>query len=150
MMYLNVTAGARLRASSGSFARLFAVTYAPRIFVSLTKPQRLGGRLLLALGNPLSFETTPLGSKELVMAFDVPVDWASEHKDDFLRRLVQALPGPRKLWKDSGAIVGLCCKKPRGTSEEFAGAMQACTASGKLQYLCTVGMFELMASSSKY
>ena len=60
----------------------------------------------------------------------------SENQRFLLGRLQATLPGPRKLWKGNGTIVGLCLKSPRGTYPELTEALQACTANGPLKYFC--------------
>ena len=134
---LTVQAQAALRPLCKSGAGLFQKAYTPRIFVSLTKPTRLGGRLLESVSNPLSYSTTSMNSAALTIAFDIPIDFASQYNGSLLERLRLLLPGPRKLWAtgDRGKIVGLCLKKPRGTHAEFIGALLACVADGPLEYL---------------
>ena len=131
---LAVQERASLRPLCKCAAQLFDVVYTPRIFISLVKPSRFGGRLMPADSNSLSYSTTPMGSADLVIAFDVPIDYANEHQGCLFLRLQTMLPGPRHLWKGNGAIVGLCLKRPFGTHFEVVGALQACAANGSLKY----------------
>ena len=123
LQYVSVSMMAPMRALQSGAARLFEKRFFPEIFVALTRSMRLGGRLLLGpCGETL--DQTPMTSQTLLLTMDAPIDWVGQ-PGSLLARLLPLLPGPRKVWKD-GAIAGFGFKKPRGTSREMRGALQAC------------------------
>ncbi len=133
LQYLDVRMISPLRALQKMAAQLFETTFTPHFYAALTRPLRLGGRLI-AGPHTASFAETSMKSTMLTITVDVPIDWAAQEATPLPQRLLSQLPGPRKLWKEGALIIGVGFKKPRGTHAEFKGALQAC-APQELRYL---------------
>ena len=128
--YLTVSMIAPLRGLQKAAAATFARTFTPKFHINLTKPMRLGGRLICG---PHAFSDVPMTSPSLTLRCDLPIDWAGGPRPT-LERLVSHLPGPRKIWRiEDAAIHGFGTMKPRGTEHEFTTSLRECT-SENLQY----------------
>ena len=137
--HLTVHMIAPLRALDKEAARSFQRTFTPRFLVCIVRAKRNSGRLSLAEDYALAFKETPLKSRTLIVAIDVPIDLAASYGASLAQKLRAHLPGQRKLWNDGAAIVGLSMKKPRGKQDEFLATLRACLGDDT-KYVCMTDM----------
>ena len=104
--YVSVCTGAALRVLDKPSATAFEKTFVPRFLVSLTRPSRLSGRLMLSQSYTGTFLETPMSSATLLLPVDVPIDLAAAQDSALTDKLfAKTLPGQRKMWRREGASI---------------------------------------------
>jgi hypothetical protein len=104
--YVCVRMGAALRVLDKPSATTFEKAFVPRFLVSLTRPSRLSGRLMLSQSYTATFSETPMSSDTLLLPVDVPIDMAAAQGSGLTDKLfAKTLPGQRKMWRKEGASV---------------------------------------------